>query len=57
MEPARHPWVEPEGRLFDLTPGQNHRAVLTNNANGLVIADAVRFEPIDALPNRTIWTK
>lgn len=31
-----------------MTPGQSHRVVLAD--------DAVRFEPVDALPNRVTWT-
>jgi hypothetical protein len=38
-----------------LTPGQNHRLVLTDNADGLVIADGVMITPTDAL-NRAVWT-
>jgi RHS repeat-associated protein len=41
---------------FDMAPGQNHRVVVTNNANGVVVADAIQFEPTDALPNRALWT-
>jgi hypothetical protein len=40
---------------FSLTPGQNHRVVLTNNADGVVIADAVMITPADGL-NRAEWT-
>lgn len=33
---------------YSLTPGQAHKVTLTDNANGLVVADAVKFVPADA---------
>jgi RHS repeat-associated protein len=30
---------------FQMTPGQNHRVVITDQGNGVVIADAVKFAP------------
>ena len=32
---------------FNRTPGQGHKVRLTDNANGLVVADAVKFIPAD----------
>jgi len=40
---------------FAMTPGQNHRAVLTNAADGRVIADAVAFSPAGDF-NTVRWT-
>jgi RHS repeat-associated protein len=40
---------------FSLTPGQNHRVVLTNDANGLAIADAVMITPVGSV-FRATWT-
>jgi len=33
--------------VFSLAPGQDHRVVLTDAADGVVVADAVKFLPVD----------
>jgi RHS repeat-associated protein len=40
---------------FELSPSQNHRVVVADNANGTVIADAVMLTPVSGL-NRAEWT-
>lgn len=49
-----HLYLDPIDRV-GLSPGQNHRIELTNNADGYVIADAVMITPADGL-NRAIRT-
>jgi hypothetical protein len=41
---------------FALTPAQNHRVVLTDQADGLVIADAVQVTRVGAPGPMAIWT-
>ncbi len=38
---------------FDFIPG--HRVELTDEADGVVIADAVKWVPVDAAPNSVTW--
>ncbi|MDJ0863505.1 MAG: RHS repeat-associated core domain-containing protein [Gammaproteobacteria bacterium] len=38
---------------FDFIPG--HRVALTDQADGVVIADAVKWVPVDAAPNSATW--
>ncbi len=39
-----------------MAPGQNHRIVLTDNANGEVAADAVQVTRVGAPPPTATWT-
>ncbi|MBN1378392.1 MAG: RHS domain-containing protein, partial [Gammaproteobacteria bacterium] len=41
---------------FTFEAGQNHRIELTDQANGYVIADAIRFVGEDTTPNQAVWT-
>jgi RHS repeat-associated protein len=41
---------------FSLAPGNNHRVELSNQANGVVMADAIQFFPVDGTPNTATWT-
>jgi len=41
---------------FTMDPGQGHNVSLTDDANGFVIADAVKVVPAGALPNTATWT-
>ncbi|MGH6959171.1 MAG: RHS repeat-associated core domain-containing protein, partial [Dongiaceae bacterium] len=40
---------------FTMAPGQNHRIVLTDNANGEVAADAVQVTRVGAPPSTATW--
>ena len=40
---------------FTFDPGGGHRVEITDQANGVVVADAVRLDPTDA-PNAAVWT-
>ncbi|MEO3430533.1 RHS repeat-associated core domain-containing protein [Pelagibius sp. CAU 1746] len=40
---------------FTLSPNSNHRVELTNQANGVVMADAIQFFPVDATPLTATW--
>ena len=40
---------------FDFTPGQGHMVRLTDQANGYVVADAIKFVPISVSNNKFIW--
>ena len=41
---------------FTLSPGQNHRVELTDQADGRVIADAINITRVGAAPPTTTWT-
>jgi hypothetical protein len=41
---------------FTMDPGQNHRVELTDLANGLVMADAIAFDPVNGRPTAATWT-
>ncbi len=41
---------------YEFIPGANHRIDLTDQANGYVIADAIKLVAADAAPNSLTWT-
>ena len=41
---------------FTYTQGMQYNITLSDNANGYVIADAVKLVPVNASPNSAIWT-
>ncbi len=41
---------------FQLQPGQNHRVELIHSADGEVIADAIRFTPVEVAAPKATWT-
>ena len=41
---------------FTMDPGQSHQVSLSDDANGFVIADAVKVVPVGAAPNTATWT-
>ena len=41
---------------FSMSPGANHRVELSDQANGLVVADAVYVVPHSATPTQVTWT-
>ena len=41
---------------FLLESGQNHRVEVTDEGNGVVVADAIKFTPVTSSPNAATWT-
>ena len=51
---TRHKWNHLGAFTFD--PGQGHKIVLTDDANGVVAVDAITVTPVGAAPTTATWT-